>query len=46
VPLVLQQLEAAIREELEITTEPPRYSDETTAPDRGRSLLRRAKTPG
>jgi hypothetical protein len=43
VPLVMQQLEAAIREELEITTEPPKFLDRPAGPARGRSLLRRPR---
>jgi hypothetical protein len=44
IPLVMQQLEAAIREELEITTEPPKDLDVEAG--RGRSLLRRSSTTG
>ena len=39
VPLVMQEFEVAIREELEISTSPPILSDKITAPSRG--LLRR-----
>ena len=41
VPLVMQEFEVAIREELEITTSPPSSSDEVTAPPRGQ--LRRTQ---
>jgi hypothetical protein len=43
VPLVMQQFEAAIRDELEITTTPPRPAEPTEAGPRGRArgLLRR-----
>lgn len=40
VPLVMQELEVAVREELGIQTSPPKLTDAIT-PARGRSLLRR-----
>jgi hypothetical protein len=42
VPLVMQEFEVAVREELEIRASPPAFAGESTSPVRGRrSLLRR-----
>src|SRR4051812_47406685 len=45
VPLVIHELEEAIREELEIRTSPPTLPDEVTSRARRRNPLRRARRP-